>query len=459
VAVKQREELQAHKGIDLGRVTRRGMSSLSYAILLVVAVTLVLTISMNFRYRWDATKAGRLSLTPQTLAILEGLEEDVTLYPLFTTGNPQREGYWYMLQLYRQASDRVSVEFIDPVARPGRVKALGLEASEESSRRDGVTVVVQGDRHILFSGTKEDNVTNAIHEIGSSERRVVGFVRGYAERSPESGGANGMSRAVFGLRGEYYDAMDVHLAQGVPDIVTVLILAGPRAPIPESDLARLSQWLADGGRLLVLLDPGAETGLNSVLERWGLRFNDGLIIEPQRNVNADPQFLKVTSYTEHEVVKGFGKNLPIALPVTGPVSHFEPGDPLIFRDEIALTSDFSVTVAEDGTRSQGPFPVAVASWVNPEVEEAQKTRIVLVGDSDFATNHYLAANANMNFFLNCLGWLSREKGLVSIRRQILADQTLDIGFEHTRLVLLASFGMPALVLLTGIVVFVRRRRL
>ena len=52
--------------------------------------------------------------------------------------------------------------FPRPLAQPGAVKELGLDPSEENVRRNGVTVVVRGDRHLLVRGVEEEDVTNAI---------------------------------------------------------------------------------------------------------------------------------------------------------------------------------------------------------------------------------------------------------------------------------------------------------
>ena len=460
MALTRREDLEARSGVDVARFARRGGSSLTWVILVVVAVALVLGISLNLRYRWDLSKRRENTLSPQTLDVLAGLESEVKVYPLFTTNNDMREDFWFFLQLYREASSKITVEFIDPVARPGEVEALGLDPEQEDARRDGMTVVIQDDDKRIFDGIDEESVTNAILDVSTTATRVVGFVRGYGERDPASSDDAGLARLAVELLQEYYRVRDVTLSEGVPDEVTVLLLAGPRLPVPEADLQVLAEWMEGGGRLLALADPGSDPSVNAVLGRWGLRVLHDPVIEPKsNNVNNDPTFVKAASYSNHEVVEGFSANFPTGFPLVSRVEHFEPGDPLVFHEELVSSSIVS-SVVVDGATHDGPFDLAAASWRREAGSEVDlETRAIVVGDSDFATNQYLYFRANRNFLLNCLGWLSREAGLVSVRKPAAADQVLSVEQEDRGMLYAAAYSMPALVVLLGTVVFLRRRSL
>jgi ABC-type uncharacterized transport system involved in gliding motility auxiliary subunit len=459
VAFRHRDEIEARTGIDIGRRTRRGAGSLSYTALVIVAVAMVLGVSIKVRHRWDISVQGTNTLSAQTRAVLASIQGEVWIYPLFTTSNPRRTDYWRVLELYREASPNIRVEFIDPVARPGEVHDLGLDPQQDTARKDGTTVVVHGENKRMFEGIGEEDVTNAVMDVTRSAPRVVGFVRGYGERDPESKNDAGLSHAVAALRQEYYHIANVTLAEGIPREVNVLIVAGIRMPIVGGDFDRLSSWLEGGGRLLVLADPGADPGINKILERWGLRFPGGQVLEPRQNLNNDPQFVKATSYSKHEVVKGFGSNFLTFFPVVERVEHFEPSDPLVYHDDLVLSSPVSSAIV-DGERVAGPFALAAASWRREPGQGVEKeTRVVIVGDTDFITNQFLYFRSNRNLFLNCVGWLSREESLVSIRRPPLAEQVIELESGDRNWMLLAAYGLPALVFVVQLAVWIRRRRL
>lgn len=459
MALIPRDDLEARKGVDLTRLAKRGGSSLTLVAMVVAVLILIFAVSLNLRHRWDVSRRGESTLSPLTLGVLGALESELEIYPLFTTNNPVRQDFWYFLQLYREATPQVSVTFIDPVARPGDVADLGLDAAQEDARRDGMTVIIQGDNKRIFAGISEEEVTNAIMDVSTTEPRVVGFLRGYGERDMRSDAVSGMSKLAVELLQEYYTVRDVFLADGIPPEVTVLLLAGPRIPIPDEDLQAVGQWLGDGGRLLVLVESDSDPGINELLAPWGLRFSTEIVVEPTRNVNRDPRFVKAASYTDHEIVDGFAENFPSGFPVVVKVEHFEPGNPLVFHESLIRSSVVS-SVMSDGSSQDGPFDLAAASWKRePGQGLEHETRVVIVGDSDFASNQYLYYRANRNFLLNALGWLSREASLVSIRRESLGDQTLDISMADRSMLVASAYTAPALLVLVGTVVYLRRRGL
>jgi ABC-type uncharacterized transport system involved in gliding motility auxiliary subunit len=457
---RRRDEITVGPGYGLTRKTRRGVGSIVYAVVGFAALGFLLGLSLRFEKQFDMSLAQSNTLAPQTLAALQSLTEDARIYALFTSKEPRRENYWYLLELFRKASPRIQVEFVDPVAKPGVMRELGVNPQEEGRKRDGLTVVIRGDRRMVFRGVAEEDVTNAILEVGSQRKRVAGFIRGFGERDPASSADEGFQKAAEALRQEYYDLRDIHLEEEISAELTVLVAAGPSMPIPPPAIDRIRTWLDGGGRMLVLLDPGSRSGLEEVLETWGLRASENTVLDPKDNINGRQEFIRISKYTAHPIARGFGKNFPLAIPIAQAVAHFEPADHEVFHDDVALSGDYSLTRSADGHPSQGPFAVAVASWKRQARRGVDaETRVVLVGNSAFASNLYLPAFANKNFFLNAIGWLSREQGLVSIRRQPLAGQTLDFRGSDTRIAAGIILTAPLLVLVIGVVVYLRRRGL
>jgi hypothetical protein len=456
VALRKREDLEARAAVDIAKMAREGAGSLLYVAAVLAGLVFALAISMGFQTEWDLSRFRANTLSPQTVEVLRGLEEPVDIYPLYSRQNEiDRENYWRLLRSYRQESDRLRVEFIDPQQQPGRVAALGIDARSERVG-EGMTVVVRGERRLTFRGMDEEDITNAILEIGRSGRRVVGFLRGYGEHDPESSAGSGYREARMALEEEYYDTVDVYLNEGIPDGVTVLIAGGPSLPFPAEDLETLDAWLRAGGRLLGLMEPGDASGLNTVLERWGLRATDGVIVEPVNNVNDSDEFVRAVGYSGHVAVEGFGARMPTAFPVAGPVEDFDTGENRLFRDALVRSSGNSSAVTGDGTRTFGPFSIGAASWLTHEDGE-RETRVVVFGDSDWVSNAYLPAQANRNLYLNTVAWLSRASQLISVRPNELEGQVLSFNAREATIVQWALALPPLALAVAGIVVAIRRR--
>ncbi|HEX6851476.1 MAG TPA: GldG family protein [Candidatus Polarisedimenticolaceae bacterium] len=460
MGVRNRDELTARDGVDHARAAKRGAGSLAYAALVVGVVVVAILVSFRLGVRWDLSSQGTNVLSPMTVSALDGLGETVTVYALYPDSHPAYEAYRDLLELYRQRSTRVKFEFIDPVAQPGKVRELGVKHDQAGATRAGLSVAVRGDRRLVFRGNGEAEVTNALLEVGSDRPRLVGILRGYGELDPESSGDLGFARAVEALRQEYYDVRALRLSEGIPDTVTVLVVAGPNLPIPAADRAVLDAWLERGGRLLCMVEPGEDHGLNESIGRYGLRVTADRVLElGGAQIQGNPEFVRATGYSRHPIVRGFQGNLPSAFPTVAAVVHFEPGDPLVFHDAIVSSTQQAVALTPDGRREQGPFDFAAASWkrLTGTGGVDREIRVVAVGDAQFASNAYLAEQANRNLFLNMVGWLAQAEGLISIRRQPLEGQVFAITRGQVPGMWAAFLGPAAGVLLLGFIVFLGRR--
>jgi len=460
VSVTPRDELSARAGVDLSRLARQGAGSAVYTALVLLSLGLAVALAFNFRATWDFSKQRANSLSPKTLEALAGLEAPVAVHGLLRDADRRRDGYWDLLQLYGRKSDRVSVEIFDPNSRPAALEKLGLSAEDRNTIRDGISVATCGDRKVLFRGMGEEDVTNAILEAGSSRPRVIGFIRGYGERDPNSTADAGLSRFRDALRGEYYEIADVRLDAPIPE-VTALVAAGPEAPIPQADLDRLGEWLSQGGRLLALIDPRYDSGLGTVVERWGLKADPAQVFDRRSNLRGQPEIPLGTDYSQHAAVRGFSAALPLALPIPVAVEDFDASDPALFHEFLVKSSRNSEGLTPEGTRTQGPFTLAAASWrpVDPKVAEGSETRVLLVGNVAFATNGFLAEASNRNFLLNGVGWLSRSRAMIAIRQDPLGGQVLKLRKGDFNVFQALLVGPLLAVILSGIVVFVRRRGL
>lgn len=460
MGVRSRQELPAKDGVDHARAAKRGAGTLVYTGMVVAAAVVAIGVSARVGARWDWSRQKVNVLSPMTASALSRLDETVTLYPLFPDTHPAYESYRDLLDLYRQDSAKVRFEFIDPVAQPGRVRELGVKFDQSGGQRAGLTVAVRGERRLVFRGSAESDVTNALLEVGSDRARVIGILRGYGELDPDSRGELGFSRAVEALQQEYYDVRGVRLSEGIPPEITVLVVVGPHLPIPPQDLAILDGWLAKGGRLLAMLEPGEDRGLNESLERFGLRVTGDRVLElGGAGIQGNAEFVRATGYSRHAIVRGFQANLPTAFPTVAAVAHFEPGDPKVFHDSLVTSSAQSVALTPEGRREQGPFDLAAVSWKRLEGASGvdHEVRVVAIGDAQFASNAYLAEHANRNLFLNTIAWLAQAEGLINTRRQPLEGQTFAISSTQMPGMLAAFLGPAFGVLLLGFVVFLGRR--
>jgi hypothetical protein len=137
----------------------------------------------------------------------------------------------------------------------------------------------------------------------------------------------------------------------------------------------------------------------------------------------------------------------------------------------SLTSDAGVALDTDSGDIAGPVTIAAAVAVDaeapppaegaaqPEAEAPRpQTRIVVFGDSDFATNAYGGLPGNSNLFANAVNWLAQQENLIAIRPTAAADRRVTLTAAQQRIVFLTSvLFLPLAVFAAGVYTWWRRR--
>jgi ABC-type uncharacterized transport system involved in gliding motility auxiliary subunit len=107
--------------------------------------------------------------------------------------------------------------------------------------------------------------------------------------------------------------------------------------------------------------------------------------------------------------------------------------------------------------SKPPAPPA-ADAAKTDQPPPPETRVVVIGDSDFASNAYLGGEGNRDLFMNVLSWLSQQENLISIRPREPADRRLTLtASQITGMFALSIVLVPGAILGAGIYSWWRRR--
>ena len=128
---------------------------------------------------------------------------------------------------------------------------------------------------------------------------------------------------------------------------------------------------------------------------------------------------------------------------------------------LADTSPASVLIGEDGEQP-GPITVAAAAdrtRVEPGSQgDIVRTRVVVVGDADFATNAFLGEGANSQFLVRAADWLTVEENLVAVSTNLARPRPLELTSARRTYALVLTAGIvPALFALAGGLVWAVRR--
>jgi ABC-type uncharacterized transport system involved in gliding motility auxiliary subunit len=468
-----------------------GRRSTKYASNYIVSVVLVFAIVAGLNYigqrhtkRFDLTAAGRFTLAPQTLQVLDKLNKDLDIKAFFPGGDyaPLKE----LLIGYRTRNHRVRYEFIDPDKQPDVAKQYDVTVYGTfsnpftgSQMKSGTVVLIYDGRREKVEKrseeVREEDLTNAMIKVQRSEAKKVYFVQGHGEKDPADTERGGYAAAKKGLEDQGYKVDSVNLAsQGkYPADAKVLVLAGPtNEPFPQ-ELEFLNSFVTAGGGLLVMVDPPPAPGLDGFLKKWGVTPDNDIVLDVSgagRLMGAGPSIPLVLRYENHKITDRFRAMtfFPLVRSIQ-PAKETVPGvtvEPLFKSNENSwgeTNTKNPEASFDEKTDLKGPLSLAVA--VSKEVkaatdkEPAVKARLIVIGDSDFAVNSYFGAQGNGNLFLNMVSWLSQDEDLISIRPKAPEDRRVMLSqSQQSMLRLVTVFLLPGIVLVAGIVVWTRRRR-
>ena len=483
VAANYRQIMQS-----LGRRSTKYATNYAASVLLVIAlVSGVNYVGQRHVKRFDLTTAGVYSLAPQTQQVLSKVDKDIDIQAYFPGGDypPLKE----LLSEFHTQNRHVRFEFIDPDKHPDQAKANDVTVYGTfsnpftgSSLKFGTVVMRSGNRKEKIEKrseeVREEDLTNALIKVQRTQEKKIYFVQGHGEKDPGDTERDGMSVAKKALEDQAYkvDSLNLVSEGKVPPDAKVLIVAGPKSELLDKEVEMINNFLNGGGSVLVMVDPAPQASLTPLLKTWGVTPDNDVVLDVSglgRLMGAGPSIPLVRQYENHKITDRFNQMtfFPVARSVeaskeTVPGVTVEP----LFKSNPASWGETNANELKTGEASfeeksdlKGPLPLALA--VNKDVKPASdngpasRARMVVVGDSDFAINPYLTQVGNGNLFLNMVSWLAQDEDLISIRPRSPQDRRVDMSAARFNMLRLISLVMlPGAVLVSGIAVYVRRRR-
>ena len=448
-----------------------------------VLVGLGILIAVNYlsagqNKRWDLTSNQQYTLSDQSIRLLKGLRDPVKFIVFDKTENigtfkPRLDEYQYQ-------STQVSVEYIDPDQKP-------VPAKEYEIQNYGTVVVEYMGRRERVTSSSEQDLTGALVKVLNPQERRVYFLSGHGEKDPANTERAGYSSMIDLLRRDNYQWEKLILAQTnmIPENATVVVIAGPRTDLLEGEVGLLREYLQKRtGKLLVLLDPPDKSAvamplLTGLLREWSIEPGNNIVIDASgvgRLFGADASVPVAASYPPHAITTGFAllTAFPLARSMAATEKPAEGRTPQTIIEtsprswaETDLAAEGQVEMNADKGDKQGPVSIAVAvsapaaagtEGQNPDETEKPETRVVAVGDSDFATNAALGIQGNGDLFMNTMAWLSQQENLIAIRPKEAADRRVTVTADQMQVLTWMSLVIvPALVIGAGVFTWWRRR--
>lgn len=353
----------------------------------------------------------------------------------------------------------------------------------------------------------EYEISSTIKRLTTRTQKKIGFLSGHGEP-----GMQELGRVQEMLRRQYELApVDVSKGKSIPPDIAALIVMAPATPLPESDKYQIDQYLMGGGRIAFLINRVdanlqnrygrvLEVNTDDMLQQYGARINPDLVRD-----------LQCASVTIVQQQFGFSMQSQVPFPYLPLISNFSKTSVMV-KDLRNLVLFFASSIDTSGAAARGtrvdvlaasskeagrqtgmfafdplqryareefpesnipmavtlqgkfsslyagkPAPVdtsagAVVPAAAP-LPASPETRIVVVGDGDFARDQFMGGSRdNLTFFANLVDYLVDDAGLITIRSKDASFAPLDQVSDGTKKAVKYAnlIGPPILVLAYGI---------
>lgn len=473
--------------------------------LLVIAVMgMVNYLAVKHFHRFYLSSQTRMALSSRTLSVLQSVTNHVSVTLYYDQHADFYSDIVALLNEYRAANNNISIQSVDYNRDAGEAEIIKEKYRQyftSQSDKDLIIFDCAG-RVKVFPGSAlttyktelkgfRPSATNPEKPEADFEKHPVSFngelaftsilialenpqplkayfLKNVGDVSLTDSSTVGYQKFAAVLQQNYIEVTNLDWVgnTGVPLDCNLLIIAGPSHLLTEPELTQIGKYLHEGGRLLVLFgynSLGHPTGLESILQSWGLGVLDDVAQDADHTISS--RDIVVTTFNDKNSVVNSLSDVKLDIYLPRPIVKLkQPGtganQPEV--DELFATSPGG-TLVNDHSQQPQNIPLAcsveqkpVAGVTNPR----GNTRIVAVGDFVFLGNYYIDSGGNRDFLNSAVNWLCDRPFFVSgIEQRPVNNFRLQITKHQQRQLTWILLGaLPGSVLFFGWLVWLVRRK-
>jgi hypothetical protein len=460
--------------------------------LVVLALGIVLLANIAL-YRHDAhfdvTASGRYTAPAQLTAAARGLDRDVAVTYFYNSQDPDALTARDVLLGEARHFPRLHVRALDLDKELVAARALGVRMYNSAVAES------EGRRTMIDNTVDLRDVAFAIERVIRRRSPTVCFLTGHGEPYERAGHvhlsheeiyrysetttldapAQGVDRLRLALEAIGYVDRAVALptaAAPLPEDCDLLAEVGPRSAYAPREVATLRAYLAQGGRLLLMLDPEfpVTPELGALLATLGLEVGTGMVLDPLNHAGPEPDKVAIPYYPPHPITGQIALTVfpgPRPIRLTGPVAGIEAAELVSTSKDsyvrapatnVAALAAAPAIAAAEAAAPRGARTLAAAVQGTWPEGGGREFRLVLVGSAAFATNAFFPYASNGELAISMLRWLAGDMKAPRLRPVSYSVPQIDLTARQMQATfLVVEVLLPLSVVLVGVLVWRRRR--
>lgn len=411
--------------------------------------------------------------------------------------------FYNAVKQYKTYSDgKVNVTFIDMNSNPTAVN--NYKAYTTDTIESGDILFISGDRcktasvstdlftadsssyyttgQYSFTSTVEQTLATKIKSVQDTADRVLTLFTGHSEDSAVMQGL----QQVYNLNGYDLEEIDLTKSAEINENTVCAVIPAPTVDYSKDEIERLRSWLSndskEGRNLLVFTHPTASLpNLYEFLEvEYGLEVTDNLVVE----TDANRLYAYTSSFATYADIAStdFTKNSAgsakaMAWYTRQIIPHWEAKTDTSTQYSVNLVT-FADTArlvsADEAAQSQNPtqtaydgtivgMAVAVKEGYQNTLQVDTVTRVAVCGSAYIPTPNFISVKTaeNENLLLDTMSTLTGVVNAINISSKPIETTTVTFSATARTLVglILLTVVLPIGLIVTGIVVFLKRRHL
>lgn len=473
-SIQKRRYRIAGGGIRLGAYSASG-------IVLAVALTVAVNLGLNYvpeQYSsFDLTENKRYTLMEETKTFLAGMTEDVTVYVLAEEDEEETD-LKKTVERIKDQTGHVKVKYVSPSKNPNFYQQYTTQSPSlgslivEGTRRS--TVVDYGDIYVYewndytynydvtgYDG--EGQIISALAFVSTDDLPRFYAVGGHGELALEDRFVKAMEKENISC-----EQLMLYSVDEIPEDAQGLILNAPTSDFSKEDADKVIAYLEKGGNALIVstLTEEKMTNFQSILAFYGITDAGGTVVETDREYYYQNPYYLVPMIADSDVTASLKNELVFAPYARGLLYDGEETEinytPLLTTSDSAFSkSNFNENAGYEKEEGDIDGPFAIALQVKkPAADGGISTAYVMGGESLFTTAaDNVAPGNNVKLFAGMIGAMADHESPVTVPVKSLTMTYL--VFKQQTLVIvtiLCVIVIPLAALVTGLVIWLRRRR-
>ena len=463
--------------------------------------------------RSDLTASNEYDLSNQALNAIQNLSQNLEIF-MFLRNDSSKDSLSIkrtedLLSEFSRNSNDYDITFkhIDPDLDPNLSSSLNIEKYlsgrdlpvlvfrlEESQR---LAHIVGSDPNLNIDVFNEKDVISGMLISSQVKRKRIFFLSGHEERDINNidRSSNSLGQAKITLERDNYDVSSIttdelsrilvnfSMSNELDIFPAAIIISDPSDDLLESEKNILKEYINLGGNMMMLMEPDSPKGYTEMLSGWGIISGDGTLIDRISYVAPNLEFLQIKDSNlqipEHPITHNFdvvyfpgSKFIGLSLtnqeiPITEDGIPYVKAEPLAYTTISSWEEKSKEIIEFDDDDISGPLPVALAVEVISEIKNTPKkdergeyklSKLLISGDTDFASNRFIFSAKNEDLFANSVNWLTSDVELISIRPKEKVFRELVLTKDERNFVRWSGWVfLPVLSLSLGIYNWWRRR--